>query len=387
MNHQLAHNKCCTGCHACTNICPQQCISMVFDTEGFLYPVVNDDRCTECGLCTITCPILFRNAQNNVPKAYAAYSKDNRIRRASSSGGLFTVIAHRILDDNGVVFGAAFDDQFNVVHEAIENRTDLPRLQGSKYVQSRVGDAYRKVEIYLKQDRKVLFSGTPCQIGGMKAYLKKDYDNLICQDLICHGVPSPKAWECYLNNRIQRNGKGSSPTHVTFRHKDKSWRKYNIRIDFENGNKYKKTVGNDPYMQMFLLNISLRPSCHCCSFKTLSRISDITLADYWGIQNQHPEMDDDFGTSLLLIHSDKGHNIFNMVKNDIIYKEVDAAVALKGNPCALGSSIMNQKRGPFFSELNGDFDRIAMKYSRADIDARSFKGMVRLLMGKLIIKK
>ena len=194
----------CCGCNACVQRCPKQCISMHEDEEGFLYPRVDKTICIECGLCEKVCPVINQNEPRKPLKVYAAYNKDEKIRRESSSGGVFTAIAEQVIDEGGIVFGACFDENWEVKHDYTETKEGLKAFRGSKYVQSRIKDNYQKAEHYLKEGRKVLFSGTPCQIAGLKKYLCKEYENLLTVDFICHGVPSPKVWRMYLNETIAR---------------------------------------------------------------------------------------------------------------------------------------------------------------------------------------
>ena len=212
----------CTGCSACANICPKQCISMVADLEGFLYPSVDTKECINCGLCEKICPILKKNPiKSDDIIAYAAMLNNTDIRLESSSGGVFTAIAESVIDKNGVVFGAELDENFNVIHTYVETKEELKKFRGSKYVQSVIGETYKRAKGFLDQGRFVLFTGTPCQIGGLYAYLNKDYDNLITQDLICHGVPSPMVWRKYLEFREDISHAGVR--RMSFRHKKYGW--------------------------------------------------------------------------------------------------------------------------------------------------------------------
>lgn len=385
----ITEKKNCTGCYACSNICPQHCITMESDSEGFCYPKVNMESCVNCGLCEKVCPVLHKTEQSHTPTAYATYNKEETVRMQSSSGGIFTLIADYVLDNNGIVYGVAFDGQFDVVHVAVDNKEDLSRLRGSKYVQSKIGDTYKQAKDFLREERQVLFTGTPCQIAGLKSYLGRGYNNLICQDIICHGVPSPAVWRQYLELRIQKSG--ASPEKITFRQKDKSWKRYDVQIDFAKGIIYNRPAKNEPYMRAFLSNVCLRPSCYDCQYKTLSRVSDVTLADYWDIESQHPEMDDDKGTSLVMIHSTKGAEVFDKLKDKICYKEVDAVQAVTGNASAVKSSAWNPKREKFFTELgNIEFDALIKKYCKDQISIlikRKVKLVVRAILVRLNLLK
>lgn len=334
----------CSGCHSCLSICPKSCISMKEDHEGFLYPKINNEECIDCGLCEKHCPILCKPKTNDTFKFYAAYSLDKSIRLQSSSGGLFTVFASHILKNNGIVYGAAFNKENEVVHMRINNIQDLNELRGSKYVQSKIGSTFEFVKKDLLNNKVVYFSGTPCQIDGLKAYLNREYDNLICQDIICHGVPSPYIWRKYLNKYLKLENNIS----INFRSKDNGWYNYNFKIITPNET-ICESHHNNLYMKTFLNNYSLRPSCYSCHSKTISRSSDITLGDFWGVENFPDIPNDNTGISLLIIHSNKGVNLLNLCKSEIYLNEVDYKKAIKYNPSIETSSILPSNRKEFFS--------------------------------------
>ena len=351
----------CTGCYACLNICPKQCISMNNDDEGFWYPVVYDERCIECGLCDKVCPILNKVEYDNKPIAYACMNNDLSIRLESSSGGIFTLIAEQIITSGGIVFGARFDDNFNVVHDYAETKEGLRVLRGSKYLQSRIGETYKEAGKFLRKGGKVLFSGTPCQIAGLKSFLRSTYDNLFTVDIICHGVPSPLVWQKYIEYREETAG--SKTRKIAFRRKDEGWKLYSLSFIFQNDKEYIQTLKKDLYMRAFLKDICLRPSCYNCQFKTLNRESDITLADFWGVQKILPEMDDDKGTSLVFVNSEKGHEMFKEIKDKITLKEVDIKEAVSYNSAAIKSARFNPKRNSFFEDLDSiPFKSMVKKY-------------------------
>lgn len=293
-----------------------------------------------------------------MPEAYAAYSTHEETRLQSSSGGLFSLLAETVIDDGGVVFGARFDGDFNVVHDYVENTKHLFKMRGSKYVQSRIGDTYKQAEEFLKHGRLVMYSGTPCQIGGLKGYLGRDYENLVCQDIICHGVPSPKVWQKYVAYR--ENYAGSKAWRIAFRRKDEGWKRYSVSFWFENDTEYIRTR-TDLYMQAFLKNICLRPSCHACHFKTIYRESDITLADFWGIQHMMPAMDDDKGTSLVLLHTEKGHQLFEGLQTRMKACPVNLDKAIRYNSAIVESVKMHPSREAFFLGLDSEGIDILME--------------------------
>jgi len=332
---------------------------MISDSEGFLYPRIDKTRCNNCRACERACPILREYKGNKKGRAFSCINKDEHVRMQSSSGGVFTLIAEYVINMGGVVFGAAFDEQWNVCHICVDKIDDLHKLRGSKYLQSTIGQSYTKVKELLNAGRSVLFSGTPCQIGGLKSYLGKEYDNLILQDLICHGVPSPMIWQTYLRFRKAERGK----SHPTFRHKVKGWIRYSVSIPVGINMEYRATLDKDPFMRVFLNDLCLRPSCYNCHFKSLERQSDITLADFWEVRRELPEMFDDKGTSLVLVNSEKGERIFEAVSEKMAVKEVKYDKAVKYNPAAFRSAILpEQKRYEFFAKINDEnFDKLASK--------------------------
>ena len=362
----ISKEQCC-GCQACAQACPKQCILMKADKEGFLYPHIEESLCIKCGVCKKVCPILCPEETEPVskkPTAYAAVCLDEKIRSKSSSGGIFTLLAERTLSKGGVVIGAAMThDQRGVHHIAVETNEKLAELRGSKYMQSSIGDTYSLAQKMLQNGREVLFSGTPCQIEGLYAFLQKDYPNLCCVDLICHGVPSPFVWSTYLEE--QEKCANASVWRTFFRNKKCGWKTYAVLLEFSNNTAYERVFFQDAYMQAFLQNICLRPSCYKCRFKKLNRISDITLADYWGIQDQYPDMDDNKGTSLALIHSEKGQYYLDMCYNQLRLKEVPVLQAISGNPSMLRSACPHRYRKQFFDHLGKiPFDRLVEKYCK-----------------------
>ena len=374
----------CCGCSACYNICPKNAIHMQEDEKGFKYPVIDKEKCINCGLCQKVCPIINNNNIANNPQAYACYCKDEDIRIKSSSGGIFTLLATYILFNSGVVYGVALDSEFNVKHIRIDSIEKLENLRGSKYVQSNIGDTYKEVKKLLDDDIKVLFTGTPCQIEGLKCFLQKDYENLYTQDLICHGVPSPKVWRKYLE--YQKNKNSEIIKSISFRNKDRSWTLFGMKITFDSG-VYSKDLGHDLFMQMFLQNICLRDSCYACKFKKYNRISDITLADFWGINHIMPEMNDDKGTSLVIVNSEKGKRLFEEIKDSIVYETANLDDALKYNPSMIESVKVNNKRESFFEDLDEmDFESLAKKYLvKTSIIKRGIRKLKRII--KKIIKE
>lgn len=318
---------------------------MSADREGFLYPIVDSSKCIDCGLCEKVCPVLHPVTKEAAPLVYAAINNDEAVRMQSSSGGIFTLIAEYVLERGGVVFGACFDSDWNVIHDYTETKEGLARFRGSKYVQSNVGNSFNQVKTFLDSGRVVLFSGTPCQVAGLKNYLRKPYSNLLTVDLVCHGVPSPEIWRKYLQETIRKaygikNNKaavnpGDYISDISFRAKDKGWKKYNVKIIFRDGKVEMMPFFENPYMNVFLSDLSLRPSCYACPAKLNNVQSDITLADFWGVNKINPEIDDDKGCGLILIHSKEKFDFLFSIDCKLLQQQL-VSVA-KYNPSILSA--------------------------------------------------
>lgn len=314
----IRNEKDCCGCGACTEICPRNCLSMIPDRYGFPYPVVKRDECVDCGMCNKVCPIENTNAPRRPIASYAFMHKDMEVRKRTSTGGAFVAMAEKVLLENGVVFGCVFDSDWSAKHIGIDNRMDLNRLVGSKYLQSRMGGCFRECKTLLEKRRKVLFSGTPCQISGLRRFLRRDYDNLICVDLICHGVPAPGIWQKYLHEQRQKmsleKGEPLFVKNVNFRDKTRGWASYSLSLSLSLSNQYGHVYENPPqtwfentYMLSFLRHLNMRPSCFHCRFRNLRSGSDITIGDFWRFTEVHPKIvDDKIGINALIINTEKG---------------------------------------------------------------------------------
>jgi len=354
---------------------------MDVDVEGFWYPTVDYGKCIRCGMCMAVCPMIEMGTKNELgkpaPKAYAARSVDPQIKLQSSSGGLFTLLAETVIDSGGAVFGARFDRRLDVIHDYVEDKMELRELKGSKYVQSRIGDAFRQAQVLLERGQAVMFSGTACQIAGLRGYLGREYDHLICQDLICHGVPSPKVWQRYIHYREMCAG--SAVRSASFRRKVGSWKAYSVSFVFEDDTEYVRTLHEDLYMRAFLANLCLRPSCHACRFKDMYRESDITLGDFWGVEHLVPAMDDDMGTSLVVVHTQKGNELFSKLRKKAEVYPVSLEEAITFN-CAMTSSVKaHPSRAEFFLCLDHTpLDVLIRRYCRGTLDVRLRK---RLILG------
>jgi len=343
----------CTACTVCVGVCPKKCITLKENIEGFLYPVIDDSLCINCGLCEKTCPLNNKPLTNNIKTTgYVSYSKDEQNRISSSSGGLFSVIANEVIKNDGIVYGAAFDNAFKVSHLEVKTKQELEKLRGSKYVQSNLGDVFSNVKRNLEKGKEVLFSGTICQIAGLKSYLRKDYDNLLTIDVLCHGVPSPKVWDKYIRYIEKTNNKKIDD--IQFRNKKNGWKNYSLMFEFIDKSRQYIKFSEDKYMKMFLRNICLRKSCYDCQFNEIDRVSDITLGDCWGIDKVIPDMDDDKGTSVMLIHTQNGKKYLNSIKKELEIREADIDLILPPGAGGRCSVKEHPKRREFFDKLDKD---------------------------------
>lgn len=347
----IGKKELCCGCGACAQVCPKGCIKMGRDKEGFLYPCISETACTSCGLCETVCPISETvSHDDHVLGCYVGYARDGKIRACSSSGGIFSLLAAEVLRLGGVLYGAAVDEGQMVRHIRVDSLSGLHLLRGSKYLQSEVGDTFSEAKSDLEAGRYVLYSGTACQIAGLKQLLMKDYEKLYTVDVLCHGVPSPIVWKKYLEWQGKRSG--GRVTQSFFRNKEHGWKKYALELLFDNSGRYVKIHGEDIFMQMFLENICLRPSCHECRFKDLNRGSDLTIGDAWGVELVDPEMDDDKGTSVIITHSPKGEGILEEILPDIRMHKVDVERILPPSADSRKSVAAHPRRESFFRALN-----------------------------------
>lgn len=343
----LAPKHLCTGCTACSSTCSKGCISMVADSDGFLFPEVNSETCISCGLCEKACPVLKKpELHGDSPTAYAAYSKDKYIRMGSSSGGVFSELALGVLAQGGTVFGAAYNEQFDVVHICVESEADLGKLRGAKYAQSNLGNTFVDVKARLENGRKVLFSGTPCQVAGLKSFLHNEYENLICVDFVCHGVPSPMVWKAYVEYRADTDNGGQLPRSINLRSKETGWSRYRYSnaFEYESGIRNVCSSSDSLFMKLFVGDYICRLSCENCPAKGYSRISDLTIGDFWGIWNIEPDMDDDCGTSLILCQSDDGVKLLERVVDKLVIKRVKLEEVSLENGSILTASRANLRR-------------------------------------------
>lgn len=353
----------CSGCTACFAACPVSCITMLPDEEGFLYPVVDHEKCIGCGMCDCVCPVTKPVAMEIAPTAaWGANAKDTTLRESSSSGGVFTLLAKKVLESDGVVFGAALtEDCSKVEHIMVKNIEDLPRLQGSKYVQSDLNDAFWQAKENLESGRSVLFTGTPCQIAGLHAFLGHDYDRLLSVAVICHGVPSPLVWKRYVSYSVKKLG--GKIRKAFFRSKKTGWNHFGVHLVSSSGKEQYLIAQKDAYMRLFLHNISLRPSCYQCMAKSGSCAADMIIGDFWGIENVLPNLADDKGTSLILSFTEKGTAAAIRILSQTDAYTVSDKCALEGNGAYYHSVGRPESRNAFFHDLpHTDFDALTQKY-------------------------
>lgn len=370
----------CCGCSACAQRCPKQCISMIEDEEGFLYPKVDTANCIDCHLCEKVCPVINQDEPHTPQNVYAAKNLNETIRMKSSSGGIFTILAEQIINSEGVVFGACWDDEWNIKHDYAECIDDLAKFRSSKYLQSVIGDTYIKAEQFLKAGRKVMFTGTPCQIAGLKHFLRKEYDNLLAVEVICHSVPSPGVWQRYLTTRLHTlKWNKSGIRNISFRDKKTGWKTYSFVIEKKDGNSFTELSNKNAFMRGFLADLYTRPSCHACPAKQLRSGSDITLGDFWSIESLMPEIDDDKGVSAIIVNSDKGkqvlHNI-NVELYEVSYNELTTR-----NPALVKSFPITPKRTEFFKEDGFSFEEKVKRLAKKPF---SMKTLVYRIVRKII---
>lgn len=359
---KLCEKEKCTGCMACYNACPKDAIKIVIDSEGFSRPEIDEKTCVDCGKCTSVCPKLNEIGTYEPLGYYAAWAKDKRLRKESTSGGAFSVISEYVLNNGGAVVGAAFDENNRVVHKIVSTVDGLSALRGSKYVQSEIGTVYSEVKKLLDSKTTVLFSGTPCQIAGLYSFLGyNSSEYLYTVDFVCHGVPSPAVLQKYIE--YMENRSGSKVDKMSFRDKRIGWYEFSMKIKFENGKTYAASTYKDPYIRGFLRDFFLRPSCHQCGFASVNKCSDISLGDFWGYVNTSKEdKDDDKGISLVIVNNQRGAELFGKVRENLHCFERDKASVL-GNGGLRGSFPKNPKRDDFWQDFDASpFEDMITKY-------------------------
>ena len=329
---QIENKQDCCGCGACAQRCPKACITMSPDEQGFIYPVIDASLCIQCGLCEKVCPVLNQVEPVRPIGTFAVKGKDEEVRMQSSSGGMFSLLAEKTLDEGGIVFGARFDNCWNVEHDCAVSKEELVPMRGAKYVQSRTENTFKMAESFLKKGSKVLFVGTPCQISGLRNFLRKEYANLLLVDIVCHGVPSPVVWQAYLKSVISPCTAADVQS-ISFRNKDFGWSKYSLKIITQGNNvKFHERAISNTFLKGYVKDFFLRPSCFNCSAKQHTSGSDITLGDFWGYKGK---LNDDKGTGLVFVNTQKGKTWFATL--DVVREERSYDEAVKYNPSILYS--------------------------------------------------
>ena len=343
--------KSCTGCSACANACQDDAIQIATDHGGFTYPQILQDICRNCNHCKNICPKIniVKNENNSIsPKVYVAWSLDNNTRFHSTSGGVFSELCKIIFADGGVAVGAQYGEAHRIEHVVITNLSKLHKIRQSKYAQSYIGYIYRQVEEYLINDKPVIFCGCPCQVAGLHAFLGKSYSNLFSVDFICRGSNSPKAYRRWLD--MLENKYKSKVKRVWFKNKELGWNGFSTRVDFENGRIYRKNRYEDLFMRGYLeYNLYIRPSCTKCTYKGLPRVSDITLADFWGVDKTY---DHDIGSSMIIVNNSHGDSLLNKVKDSLFFTERTLKEARAGNTMLDKSIGLNSKSDSFLLLLD-----------------------------------
>lgn len=364
----LTRKEDCCGCHACESVCPTQCISMREDAEGFLYPETDVSKCIDCHLCEKVCPVIQSPLRTGInvplakdfletPRVFAAQCASDDLRMASASGGAFTVLAERVIQNGGVVFGARWNADFTeAVHDFTETLEGLSAFRGSKYLQSRIGDAFKKCREFLLAGREVMFTGTPCQIAGLRRALRRDFPKLLAVDIACHSTPSPKVWKAYLADLIARKKLGRV-RNVFFRKKifDKKRNKWDCTKFFAEGETrtYVDSVYGMPYGVGFLNGLFSRPSCPECPSKNRTSGSDISLGDFWGVEKYYPNLKMRDGISVVICHTARGNAAFESVKSGFgILQEATYEQAIAQNGGLRPETQKHPKRDAFFKEFN-----------------------------------
>ncbi len=359
----------CTGCSACFNICPKAAIEFREDKAGFRYPVVNMDKCVDCSVCERVCPIINPvNMDDNEkePIVKAAWNLDEEIRVNSTSGGVFSAIADRFIENGGYVIGAEYTEDFGIRHIVISDKDKIKQIRQSKYAQSDLADSFKTINSLLKSGERVLFCGSPCQVAGLKKYLNKTYDNLLLVDFICRGIISQKVYRKYLDS-VEKHSH-SKITNVHFKNKDFGWNRFSTKLSLANGEEYHKDRYHDEYMVGYLkYNLYLRPCCHECQFKSLPRIADISLGDFWGIAESDKALDNDQGTSVVIINSEKGKNYFDELSDLLFSTDGTIEQVVKGNSCLLSIAPKGEYSDYFYQHFDKtDFIDLIHKIENKD---------------------
>lgn len=382
--------KHCTGCTACANSCPVSAIIMKPDSEGFLQPKVNHENCIRCGLCESVCSIATpQKSKCRDPEVYASWNLNEEIRKQSTSGGVFTALAQAFIEHGGYVAGAIYDSNFTIKHILTNTPEEITLLRQSKYAQSLLGNLFSQIEERLKNGKMVLFCGTPCQTSGLQRFLKKDYSTLYCCDFICRGVISPDVYRKFLEDSNKRHSAPLACVH--FKNKEFGWNRFSTKLSYTDGSSYHLDRNTDYYMRGFLRhNLYIRPSCHVCAFKSIPRYADISLGDFWGIGKYKECLDNDMGTSAVLVSSEKGKQLISWSEDKLYLEKRTLDEVTTGNSCLLNSAGEGEFREYFFKRFrNQDFfklvdriDRMSLHLTPKDYILRNLSVIKHKLLGR-----
>lgn len=361
----ICNSKYCVGCGLCEEICPVNAIKFEQNNEGFFYPKIDLKKCIECNKCRNNCPINKKNSKSKEfgKECYGARNKNVEEQKSSTSGGLFSIFARKVLSKKGVVYGAYMKD-FSVKHIRVDNINDLEKIRGSKYIQSNIKNVFKQVKEDLNNQKQVLFSGTPCQIGAIKAYLQKDYENLLTISVVCHGVMNEKIFKKYINE-LESDGK--QVENFSFRTKENNWTISSVKIEYKDEEDAKITAfTQDDLMSLFLSNSVLRESCYNCQFKEANNVADIILGDFWGIEIVKPDFLDQKGVSCLIVNSEKGKQYIekNKILNETINFKAKIKDIVKYNPSLISSVKMEHNRFETFNSIENNTIALISKYNK-----------------------
>jgi len=388
MVDKLEKNKC-TGCKSCGDICPKKAISFESDENGFWHPKIDKEKCIECGLCEKVCPSISGEKNTNVtqPKVYACWNNDKKIRENSTSGGIFWALGECVINRGGIVVGATYtNDCKNVIHSIAKTKKELEKMMGSKYLQSDTKKIYSSVKNLLKENKLVLFSGTPCQISALNLFLGKEYENLITVDFICRGINSPLAYQKHIEEL--ENKYSSKLKSIQFKNKIKGWRSLGTLYKFENGKTILLDRDHSLWMRGYVEGgLFLRSSCYSCKFKGFPRVADISFGDFWGQNKTKEPTDLKLGISAVLINSQKGHVLFENIKNILTVYESSVEELLKGNICITDSVKENPARTKFFKLLKQKSFSYSVKHAMKEKFARKLKRRAKIIYISLFKKR
>ncbi len=372
--------KNCCGCALCEDVCPKNAISMNF-YDGFSYPVIDKSLCTDCGLCEKKCPFNKEKlSDSNCLEAFAVKHRNEDVINKSSSGGIFTALSDKILGSDGAVIGAVFNKNMDVVHSVAENTEERDKMRGSKYIQSDTKGIYAKIRELLKEEKTVLFTGTPCEAAAVRTVFP-DEENLYIVDIICHGVPSPEVWKNYVSYIEKSFGK--KLTAYSFRDKETTgWRSYGAKLTFSDGTTEKHGDITGSFIELFRYDVCMRPSCTVCSFASLHRQGDITIGDFWGIENILPDFSDNKGISAVMLNTEKGKKLFYSIKEAVTPVSVTQSDIAKKQPNLSRPSSFSNKREAFQQDLKAmPFEKVLKKYTRAGTK-RKLIDLTKKIIGK-----